>query len=647
MLTLPLLLAIAAPSAVSLSGTNTVYVDASATGAAIGTSWLDAYTDLQTALANTTSGEIWVAAGTYLPSQTGDATQSFELANGLALYGGFAGGESSLAERDVAANPTVLSGDILQDDTYGPSWNWWQFGWTGGTTNSHHIVDGVDLDGTARLDGFTLLAGYAGSPNDVGMGVRLVNSSPVLANLVWEKNAYGVGSAMSCNGGSPVVRDCLVKDGYAFGRGPSGFWFTGGAQPLIEDCRFENHYMVATQGMGRGAAVSFDFGTLGTVRRSEFVECQTGNFFAMGAPSGAYGGGIYNLGAGLLVEDCLFDDNYAHAGAGIYSLVGITVRDSLFIRNFVLPYPVTSAIDYGDAGAGIYIAGSGTPSRIEGCSFTENTAEKGAGLACYSTQDAVVRNSILWGNYGKPTPPGEDVIWPLKEQIVGNYDLAYCDVYLLLTTEPGEDPPDPAKFPGCFDADPPFASGGFGLGPSSPCVDAGDNGEVVAGNLFDQAGLPRFADDPNVPDTGAGVAPLVDLGCLERGLAPPLVADVTSISLSAGGSQGLTLSAPSSAGEVYWVLGTASGTLPGIAIEGLVVPLNYDAYTGLTLSIPNQGIFVGTLGLLDGAGGASAAVVFPAGISPSLAGTTLHHAFVTIGTSLTFASNAVPLTLTP
>ena len=239
------------------------------------------------------------------------------------------------------------------------------------------------------------------------------------------------------------------------------------------------------------------------------------------------------------------------------------------------------------------------------------------------------------------------MIWPLKEQIVGNYDLAYCDVYLLLTTEPGEDPPDPAKFPGCFDADPLFVSGGFGLGPGSPCVDAGDNAEVAVGNLFDQAGLPRFADDPGVPDTGAGVAPLVDLGCLERGPMPPLVADVMSISLSAGGTQALTLSVPSSTGELYWVLGTASGTLPGIAIEGLVVPLNYDAYTGLSLSIPNQGIFIGTLGLLDGGGGASAGIVFPAGISPALAGTQLHHAFVTIGTSLTSACNAVPLSLTP
>ena len=49
-----------------LSGT-TLYVNASATGANNGTSWTDAYTDLQDALDNNCAGvtEIWVAAGTY------------------------------------------------------------------------------------------------------------------------------------------------------------------------------------------------------------------------------------------------------------------------------------------------------------------------------------------------------------------------------------------------------------------------------------------------------------------------------------------------------------------------------------------------------------------------------------------------------
>ena len=46
------------------------YVNLNATGANNGTSWTDAYTDLHSATYNTTSGEIWVAKGTYIPSKT-------------------------------------------------------------------------------------------------------------------------------------------------------------------------------------------------------------------------------------------------------------------------------------------------------------------------------------------------------------------------------------------------------------------------------------------------------------------------------------------------------------------------------------------------------------------------------------------------
>jgi len=634
----------------STTASAQVFVAQTATGAGDGSSWQDAYTDLQPALQATNSGEVWVAAGTYFPGPASSPGDSFSLKSGVQVYGGFIGSETTLTARDVSANLTVLSGDIDQNDTYGTSWNWWQFAWTGAGTNSTQIVRVVNVDNTGRLDGFTILAGYASGTYNPGAGMYLENSSPTLANLTWEKNANGVGSSMYCTGGQPAIRSCVVKDGYSFGKGPSGFFFTGGAQPTIEDSQFDNHYVVTTGGSGRGGAVSLDFGTSATIKRSEFTRNQTGNWFAMGDPSGSFGGGIYHIGDDLLVEDCLFDDNFAHAGAGIYARKNLTVIDSMFTNNYVKPYSITSQIDVGDEGAGIYGAdfssGTGTL-RIEGCTFTANTAQKAAGVAAYYNQKAIIRNTIIWGNFGKPAIPGEDVIWPLKEQLTGKYDLANSDVYYLFLTEPGEDPPNPASFPGCFDADPLFAPGGFILDALSPCIDAGDNTAVTTGNTLDLVGAARFVDDPSVVDTGIGAAPVVDLGALERQPVAPLTADVPSLSLVGGGVQALALSAPAHPSELYWVLGSITGTSPGIAVDGQMIPLTLDAYTLQTLAAPNQAHLSGTLGALDTSGAGTAAIVIPPASDPALAGLTLYHAFVTLAGQVTSASNAVSLTLIP
>lgn len=72
---------------------------------------------------------------------------------------------------------------------------------------------------------------------------------------------------------------------------------------------------------------------------------------------------------------------------------------------------------------------------------------------------------------------------------------------------------------GNIDADPMFenaAANDFRLRPGSPCIDAG-RGEAPASGV-DVAGLIRLVDDRNIPDSGQGAVPFIDMGAHERPL---------------------------------------------------------------------------------------------------------------------------------
>ena len=141
------------------------YAKPAASGTGDCSSWANACT-LQTALTGAVSGdEIWVAAGTHKPTTGTDRTATFQLKNGVAVYGGFAGTETARGQRNPAANLTILSGDIDNNDSQTPIITDLTTV-TGNTTNSYHVVTGAT---GATLDGFTITAGNANGsacPND-------------------------------------------------------------------------------------------------------------------------------------------------------------------------------------------------------------------------------------------------------------------------------------------------------------------------------------------------------------------------------------------------------------------------------------------------------------------------------------------------
>src|SRR5574341_509497 len=177
-----------------------LYVDADAVGNNDGSSWFDAFTRLQDALAVSAAGQqIWVAEGVYYPDEGGGQTDNnraatFQLRDGVAIYGGFAGTETLLSQRDPAAHVTILSGDIGQDDLNADG-NFIAED-TGDLvgSNSYHVVTGSGTDSSALLDGFTITAGQANAtaPNDSGGGLYNSGGSPTLADITFSGNSVSI-----------------------------------------------------------------------------------------------------------------------------------------------------------------------------------------------------------------------------------------------------------------------------------------------------------------------------------------------------------------------------------------------------------------------------------------------------------------------
>jgi len=134
-------------------------------------------------------------------------------------------------------------------------------------------------------------------------------------------------------------------------------------------------------------------------------------------------------------------------------------------------------------------------------------------------------------------------------------------------------------------------------------------------------------------------------------VAPLLGADVVELSVSQGGTQNLYLEAGASwSGALYFLLGTLSGSSPGLPVGSVWLPLNPDAYTNFTLSSPNTPPLAGSSGALSPTGSALASFTLGPASPPALVGLLAHHAYVVFdlaGFSLGLASNPAPIALLP
>ena len=266
----------------AFSNAATIYVNGAAAGANNGTSWTDAYTSLTTALAAASSGdEIWVAQGVYKPVTQVDVNASggtdtqeatFQVPNGIALYGGFDGSEVTRDERNWEIHLTILSADIDNNDV-NVDGNFIAESTTDiAGNNSYHVLYTVNVNAATRVDGFivtggkALIAGPTTDANNDGAGWYNVlsggihSSSPTISNTTFQGNyASSEGGALyntfNLSGGevTSLIENCTFTKNKADLNGGAivlGGFSVGNYQTHIIDCKF-----IMNEAFRRGGAI--------------------------------------------------------------------------------------------------------------------------------------------------------------------------------------------------------------------------------------------------------------------------------------------------------------------------------------------------------------------------------------------------------
>ena len=501
-------------------------------------SW-DTACDLQAALALAEAGDqVWVAAGTYKPTTGSDRTATFLLESGVAIYGGFAGTETSLAERDWETNLTTLSGDIGTEAV--------------NTDNSYHVVTGNGASETTVLDGFIISGGYANgsSPNNDGGGMHNTNSSsPKLTNVVFSGNtASHVGGGMYNYGGSANLTNVLFSENTAsnygggmrnnfgsltltkvtFSGNSAGFGgglSNAGGNLKLTDVLFSGNTATTTGGGMEDISsstelinVTFSGNTSGSNGGGMNVNSGSPTLINVTFSDNisASGGGLRSDGSSPTLINVTFSNNTATIGGGMSttsnsssSLTNVTFSENSatskgggMYNNFSyasLKNVTFSANTSNDLGGGMYNYQSNPT--LTNITFSENTAiaiNGGGGIyndgVSSNGSHPVVVNSILWAN----TP----------DQI-SNDDWSSANVTYSIIQGGG------FAGEGNIDLDPDLGdladNGGstqtYGLGAGSPAIDAGEPNTLAT----DQRGFYRPIDGD-----GDG-SPICDMGAFEYG----------------------------------------------------------------------------------------------------------------------------------
>ena len=288
-----------------------------------GSSWAVPVSLQQALTASSICTEIWVKKGVYKPTGA-DNNTSFAIASGVEVYGGFAGSETALAQRDPTANLTVLSGDIDNNDTTDANGIDVDASHIVGT-NSVTVVTMMSTNSSTVLDGFTVTGGGAAG-TFTGGGLECYCSSR-LSGLVFSGNysAYE-GGAIYIQDGSPELSHIVFTGNNADNRGGALSIFTTQASTIrVSETAFINNQAFS----GGAVAIATSADTTLQFANATFNgnHAQRGGAMFDYAPAGASATTLANV---------TFNANQAstQSGGAIYG--NLTAGNDLTLRNAIL-----------------------------------------------------------------------------------------------------------------------------------------------------------------------------------------------------------------------------------------------------------------------------------------------------------------------
>ena len=354
-------------------------------GTGDGTSWANPSGDLQRMIdelaegGNGQPGEVWVAAGTYEPQAqlvTGTSySASFRMRDGVSVYGGFAGGETSKAGRSMSggmpwqfANETVLQAAYYSEDNLQFANDKWTL-----TSDSRHVVwfapfGGEGFTRPTYLDGVTIRGGYA--QGGTGLGDFMTDR----------------GAGVYIDSEYAYLSNCVVKENYATGNG-------GGV--YLKDGRVQGSLVYNNNSDADGGAVYVD--NQGLVHRSMLANNSARN------GAGAYldntltddDGGGRDYPEYLMLSTCVVSNNTATGNGAVYCDGG-----GVLLQNTITNNVCVTATDLTDPDAsqtgGVYVNGY-----------------------------ALVANSVVWNNHMNASSSSPDIPMYAKNPSAGKVRFTY------------------------------------------------------------------------------------------------------------------------------------------------------------------------------------------------------------------------------